>query len=127
YAERLRWKKRFLQLDVKPVFESRLFAVRRKDNRLEASFLNEISREVTSVLVDQVNVEQGSIPMDEVYFELRGQSANDGVTDLDAMVKAAPQPRLREDGFELHRIGDAVSSRNIHAAVLDALRICSAL
>jgi len=127
YAERLRWKKRFLQLDVKPVFESRLFAVRRKDNRLEASFLNEISREVTSVLVDQVIVEQGSIPMDEVYFELRGQSANDGVTDLDAMVKAAPQPRLREDGFELHRIGDAVSSRNIHAAVLDALRICSAL
>jgi 2,4-dienoyl-CoA reductase-like NADH-dependent reductase (Old Yellow Enzyme family) len=127
YAERLRWKKRFLQIGVKPVFESRLFAVRRRDNRLEASFLNEISREVTSVLVDQVIVEQGSIPMNEIYLELRPQSANDGVTDLEAMVKAAAQPRLRDSGFELHRIGDAVSSRNIHAAVLDALRICSAL
>jgi 2,4-dienoyl-CoA reductase-like NADH-dependent reductase (Old Yellow Enzyme family) len=127
YAERFRWKKRFLQIGVKPVFESRLFAVRRKDNRLEARFVNEISGEVTTLLVDQVVVEQGSIPMDEAYFELRGQSANDGVTDLEAMVKAAPQPRLQQDGFELHRIGDAVSSRNIHAAVLDALRICSAL
>jgi len=26
--------------------------------------------------------------------------------------------------FELHRIGDAVASRNIHAAVYDALRLC---
>ncbi|TIL53502.1 MAG: N-methylproline demethylase, partial [Mesorhizobium sp.] len=78
-------------------------------------------------LVDQVIIEQGSIPMNEIYLELRPQSANDGVTDLDAMVKAAAQPRLRDSGFELHRIGDAVSSRNIHAAVLDALRICSAL
>jgi hypothetical protein len=65
--------------------------------------------------------------MDQVYFDLRGQSANDGVTDLEALVNVAPQPRLREEGFELHRIGDAVSSRNIHAAVLDAIRICSAL
>ena len=127
YAERLRWKKRFLQLGVKPTFESRLFAVRQKDNRLEACFVNEISREVTGVFVDQVVVEQGSIPMDEVYRELRGRSANDGVTDLEALVNVAAQPRLRGSGFELHRIGDAVSSRNIHAAVLDALRLCSAL
>lgn len=127
YAERLRWKKRFLQLGLKPVFESRLLGVRRKDNRLEAHIVNEISREKTSILVDNVIVEQGSNPMDEIYFALREQSANDGVTDLDAMVQAAPQPRLREGGFELHRIGDAVSSRNIHAAMLDAMRICSAL
>jgi hypothetical protein len=67
------------------------------------------------------------VPVDEVYTQLRGLSANDGVSDLEAMVNAAPQPRSREDGFELHRIGDAVSSRNIHSAILDAMRICSAL
>ena len=67
------------------------------------------------------------MPVDEVYGQLRGRSANDGVSDLEAMVNAAPQPRSREDGFELHRIGDAVSSRNIHSAILDAMRICSAL
>jgi 2,4-dienoyl-CoA reductase-like NADH-dependent reductase (Old Yellow Enzyme family) len=127
YAERQRWKKRFLQLGLKPIFENRLVAVRRKENRLEATIVNEISREESCILVDQVLVEQGSVPMDQVYFDLRGQSANDGVTDLEALVNVAPQPRLREEGFELHRIGDAVSSRNIHAAVLDAIRICSAL
>jgi hypothetical protein len=29
--------------------------------------------------------------------------------------------------FELHRIGDAVTSRNVHGAIYDALRLCSAL
>ena len=29
--------------------------------------------------------------------------------------------------FQLFRIGDAVTSRNIHAAVYDALRLCSAI
>lgn len=127
YAERLRWKKRFLQIGVAPVFETRLVSVARKDNRLDARLVNEISGEITSVVVDQVVIEQGSIPMDEVYSGLRSQSSNDGVSDLEALVNAMPQPRLGNAGFELHRIGDAVSSRNIHAAMLDALRICSAL
>jgi len=127
YAERLNWKKRFLRLGLQPTFETRLVAVRRKENRLEASLVNQISRKEMRIAIDQVIVEQGSVPMDQVYFDLRNQSANDGVTDLDALAKAAPQPRLRQTGFELHRIGDAVSSRNIHAAVLDAMRICSAL
>jgi len=127
YAERLNWKKRFLQLGLQPTFETRLVAVRRKENRLEASLVNQISREETRIVVDQVIVEQGSVPMDQVYFDLRSQSANDGVTDLEALAEAAPQPRLRQTGFELHRIGDAVASRNIHAAMLDATRICSAL
>ena len=61
--------------------------------------------------------------MEEIYTQMRGKSANDGVSDLEALVRAAPQPRLRARGFELHRIGDAVSSRNVQAAMLDALRI----
>ena len=35
-----------------------------------------------------------------------------------------PTPTAR---FQLFRIGDAVASRNIHAAVYDALRLCSAI
>jgi hypothetical protein len=27
----------------------------------------------------------------------------------------------------IYRVGDAVSSRNIHAAILDSVRLCSAL
>lgn len=127
YAERLRWKKRFLQLGLRPTFETQLVAVKRRENRLEALMVNQITYEETRIVVDQVVIEQGSVPMDQVYFDLRNHSANDGVTDLEALVKAAPQPRPRRSGFELHRIGDAVSSRNIHAAMLDAMRICSAL
>ena len=127
YAERLRWKKRFLSLGLEPISETRLVAVRRRDNGLEAVLLNEISREERIVTVDQVIVEQGSIPMNELFEELRPASSNDGVTDIETFVRAEPQPAAARRGFELHRIGDAVSSRNIHAAMLDAVRICSPL
>jgi hypothetical protein len=127
YAERWRWKSVFRERVIQPVTETRLVGVERSDNRLLATLVNEISRDQSQVLVDHVVIEQGSVPMDEVYTQMRGKSANDGVTDLEALVAAAPQPRLRDQGFELHRIGDAVSSRNIQAAMLDALRICSAL
>lgn len=127
YAERLSWKKRFLQLGLEHVSETRLLSVTKEGNQLKATLLNEISREKTSIVVDQVVVEQGTVPINEIFDELRDEAANKGVTNLDAMVTLRPQPRLQEKGFELHRIGDAVSSRNIHAAMLDAVRICSAL
>ena len=40
-------------------------------------------------------------------------------------MEGRPQPLVRNaDGaFQLFRIGDAVASRNIHAAVYDALRL----
>src|SRR5690606_12385741 len=67
YAERLRWKKRFLQLGLAPITESRLVSVRRKEDRMEATILNEISHEARMIVVDQVIIEQGTIPMDDVY------------------------------------------------------------
>lgn len=127
YSERIRWKQTFLKLGIQPISETRLISVERQDNRLLVRFVSDLSREVTTVMVDHVVVEQGSIPMAEVYDQLRAGSRNNGVTDLEAMVKAAPQPCGGAEGFELHRIGDAVASRNIHSAMLDALRICSAL
>jgi hypothetical protein len=32
--------------------------------------------------------------------------------------------RLNKGNYYLHRVGDAISSRNIHAAIYDSLRIC---
>lgn len=127
YAERARWKKLFLKHGIQPVSETRLLSVERRDNRLLATLANDISHEITTLSVDHVVVEQGSIPMAEVFDALRGRASNAGVTDLEAMVAAGPQPQASVAGFELHRIGDAVASRNIHSAMLDALRICSAL
>lgn len=127
YVERYRWKKRFLELELHPEYECRLQSVRRMGDQLEATYRNEISRDTTSVTVDHVVVEQGTVPIDELYQELRERASNRGITDLEAFVEAAPQPASGNEGFELHRIGDAVSSRNVHAAVLDASRICNRL
>jgi len=127
YVERFRWKKRFLELGINPMFDTKLVEVVRSNNRLQARIVSEVSQQETLVDVDHVVVEQGTVPMEDLYAGLRPQSTNDGVTDIKALLALQPQPKLRDEGFELHRIGDAVASRNIHSAMLDAYRICSVL
>ena len=48
-----------------------------------------------------------------------------GLTDQDALAAARAQPALARlgDGYALFRVGDAVASRNIHAAIYDSLRL----
>jgi hypothetical protein len=103
--------------------------VRRSGNRLVASFWNEYSETESEIEVDQVVVEHGTVPADEVYHALKAGSRNGGEIDLEGWAKGAPEPILRNPSgtYELYRIGDAVSSRNIHAAILDALRLCKGL
>ena len=56
-------------------------------------------------------------------------SVNLGEVDYDALIAGRPQAVVRNpDGrFRLFRIGDAVASRNIHAAVYDGLRLAKDL
>ncbi len=129
YAERIIWKRRMHELGVGAIFDHEIVGVRREGNRLVATFRNMATRATMERLADHVVVEHGTLPADEVFRQLRDASSNDGVTDLHALVGLAAQPRdLRpQGGFELHRVGDAAASRNIHAAILDALRLCMAL
>jgi hypothetical protein len=130
YSERVIWKKRLYELKVETRFDQRLRAVGKRDNGLVVRLVNEITGAPMKVVCDQVIVEHGTLPVDDLYNELRGQSLNDGVTDLEALLRGAPQPVTVQGGsdqFRLHRIGDAVASRNIHSAVLDAYRLCSVL
>ncbi len=124
YAERIIWRRwiRANRVDVR--FDEALRAVRAEGNRLIAVTQNELTGEKTETEAGQVVFDYGTIPADGLYHDLRGASVNDGVTDLEALVEARPQI-VPETGFTLHRIGDAVSSRNIHLAVLDALRLCA--
>lgn len=126
YSERVIWKKRLYELDVPCRFEQRLIGVERTGNRLSATFSNEITGAVDTHVASQIIVEHGTIPVDGVYEGLRARSRNLGVTDNDALIAGIPQQADRNpDGaFELYRIGDCVSSRNIAAAVYDALRLC---
>jgi len=75
--------------------------------------------------VDQVVVNDGVVPLDDLYFALKPNSRNKGRIDYDALLAGEPQPAAGDTSatFDLYRIGDAVSSRNVHAAIYDALRL----
>jgi 2,4-dienoyl-CoA reductase-like NADH-dependent reductase (Old Yellow Enzyme family) len=115
----------FSQYGVAITLNLRLERIRREGNRLVATFLDEYGAKRVEKTADQVIVEHGSIPADELYFELRPGSRNVGEVDYAALIANKPQTAEgNPDGtYQLFRIGDAVSSRNIHAAIYDALRL----
>ncbi|WP_120499938.1 NADH:flavin oxidoreductase [Roseovarius sp. EL26] len=99
----------------------------RDGNQLRASLRNVLTGQVDDVLFDHVVVENGTLPNDELYHSLCAQSRNKGQLDISAWVEGGPvlPSGKPERGFDLIRIGDAISSRNMAAAMHDALRICS--
>ncbi|MGB1212493.1 MAG: FAD-dependent oxidoreductase [Pikeienuella sp.] len=103
----------------------RVKGVAREGNRLKAEIATDYSDFTSHRIVDQVVVNQGTAPLDEIYFDLKLLSRNLGAVDHDALLAGQPQKLApNPDGtFQLFRIGDAVSSRNIHAAIYDALRL----
>ncbi len=104
----------------------RLKGIRRDGNKLVAVLGNDYDKSETERRTDQVIAEHGTLPAAEVYFALKEQSSNRGEIDIDALIANRPQALMRNrDGrFQLFRVGDAVSSRNIHAALYDSLRLC---
>ena len=123
YGERVAWRKWIRSVGLPVRTEEKLTKVRRENNMLIATFTSELTNEMTEIATAQVIYDYGTTPVDALYHELRSQSRNDGVTDVEQWV-AGKFDDVGGDGFELHRIGDAVASRNIHAAVNDALRLC---
>ncbi|WP_438749671.1 FAD-dependent oxidoreductase [Pararhizobium sp. O133] len=79
--------------------------------------------------VTQVVCEAGVLPIDDLYHELRPASTNLGELDHQAFIDLAPQTLANNEagGYQLFRIGDAVYSRNIHAAMFDAARLLRGL
>ncbi|MFT9161326.1 MAG: FAD/NAD(P)-binding oxidoreductase, partial [Acetobacter sp.] len=99
----------------------------REENRVVAVLRNTMTGEEEERLIDSVVVECGNLPLEAVYFDLKPNAVNHGVTDLPALLAGRPQPGLTEKQagtYALFRIGDAVAGRNIHAAIYDALRLC---
>nr|WP_171170274.1 FAD-dependent oxidoreductase [Ruegeria sp. HKCCA0370] len=98
----------------------------RSGNQLEAAIGTDYSDLVEKRMYDQVIVNQGTLPLDDLYFQLKPLSRNRGRVDHDALVANSGDVFPQVDpnaGFDLCRIGDAVFSRNIHAAVYDAQRL----
>lgn len=126
YIDRVVQYKRLYERDVDFITDHWLKRVERSGNRCRVVLENVLTGAETERTVDQVVVEHGTVPMTEVYDALAPRSANNGVTDIDALLEGEPQPEgdIAEGGFHLYRVGDVVTSRDVHTAILDAMRLC---
>lgn len=118
--------KSFHETGVRIETDKRLIGVRRDGNRLVAEFFDDYTRSGSEEAFDQIVTEYGTEPADELYFDLKPRSRNRGQIDYDSLIDIQAQPDGGEGAFSLYRVGDAVSSRNIHAAIYDSLRLCLA-
>ncbi len=103
----------------------RLKDVEPDGNRLNAIIGSDYSDLRIERSFDQIVINHGTIPLDELYFELKPRSSNLGELDHDALLNGQPQALVKNENgtFQLFRIGDAVAARNTHAAIYDALRL----
>ena len=103
----------------------RLLAVEREGQDLLATIDSDYGSARKVRRVDQVVVNHGTRPLDDLYFELKSASSNGGVVEHQDLIVGNPQQVVTNpDGrFQLFRIGDAVAARNTHAAIYDALRL----
>ncbi|MEP3435649.1 MAG: NADH:flavin oxidoreductase [Hoeflea sp.] len=110
----------------------RLTSVERDGNGLKAIIGSDYMPLARERHFDQIVINHGTLPLDDLYFELKPQSSNLGEVDYEAFISGKPQtlnggpvsaPEQGSTGFKLFRIGDAVAARNTHAAIYDALRL----
>ena len=109
--------------------DHRLLSLRREGNGLVAVLWNEYARTRVERRAAQVVIERTTVPADAPFQALRAGSRNLGEIDAEALVALAPQPEDAnpDGGYLLFRVGDAVAARDIHAALLDANRLCRVL
>jgi 2,4-dienoyl-CoA reductase-like NADH-dependent reductase (Old Yellow Enzyme family) len=119
------YAKVFAEKNVRVTINTRLKSVRREGNQLVAVLGSDFSDvALMERRVAQVVVEHGTLPMADLYLELKPLSRNLGAVDYKALIRQENPIQVKNpDGaFDLFRIGDAVASRNIHAGIYDALR-----
>ncbi|OCP06336.1 MULTISPECIES: NADH:flavin oxidoreductase [unclassified Ensifer] len=117
------------KLDVTFTVTYRLEAAEKSGNQLIAHVGSDYGGIAKQQSFDQIVVNHGTIPLDDLYFELKPGSKNLGEVSYDELISGAPQSveRNPEGAYQLFRIGDAVAARNTHAAIYDALRLAKDL
>lgn len=116
-------RRRFAHQKISVATDLELVSVEHGGQQLSATFRHILTGEAEQRSVDVIVIERGTTPMDELFTELREGSINQGVTEINALIQAKPQPFADQEGYRLYRCGDAISSRGIHEAVRDSLRL----
>ena len=119
----------FNEHSVRITLNQRVLAVRPELGRLCVEIGSDHSSHVEARHVDYVISDRGTVVNADLYFELKPESTNLGAVDYGAFVSGDLQSIVRNEkgSFQLFRIGDAVSGRNIHAAIYDGLRLMKGL
>lgn len=120
----------FAEHEITTTLATRLVGVKKgPGKRLIAQLGSDYTPKTWEREVDTVVVEHGTLPNDEIYLDLLAGSINLGEVDQAALLEGrAQQVHTNSEGtYHLFRVGDAVASRNIHAAIYDALRLCMAI
>lgn len=117
------------KLDVTFTVTYRLEAAEKSGNQIIAHVGSDYGGVAKQQTFDQIVVNHGTIPLDDLYFELKAGSRNLGELSYDELLSGSPQTVERNPAgtYQLFRIGDAVSARNTHAAIYDALRLAKDL
>jgi N-methyl-L-proline demethylase len=115
--------------DVRTTVLHRLVAIERRDRRLVVRMQVEGAKAAAERVVDSVVIEHGTQPITDLFDALVPRSVNLGRIDVPSLLRLQEQTATPNEGgeFTLYRVGDAVASRNVHAAVLDSFRLCSAI
>ena len=118
---------RFYKKGVKVQVDHELKSAERQGNQIKVSLRNTHTGKTITHITNNLVLEAGTLPNDEIFYSIKEKSLNRGVVDIEAMASGKPQPIFSGKGYHLYRVGDAVNSRDIHCAILDSLRICKDL
>jgi 2,4-dienoyl-CoA reductase-like NADH-dependent reductase (Old Yellow Enzyme family)/pyruvate/2-oxoglutarate dehydrogenase complex dihydrolipoamide dehydrogenase (E3) component len=121
------YMRNFVKKGVQITTMTRVKSLSRSGNKIRAQLYSPYTMaDCGERIVDQVVVDNATTPNADLYFDLKEHSVNRGEPDYTALIDGRPQTIRTNPGgsFQLFRIGDAVASRNIHAAIYEALRLC---
>ncbi len=123
------YARKFIEKNVVITINKRLKSIKKDGNRLSATIGSDYSNKIENKKTSQIVIEHGTLPNSDLYFDLKGDSKNLGSIDYDAMIKGKFNEIIKNKygNYFLYRVGDAISSRNIHASIYDSLRICKDL
>lgn len=128
YAEQFAFKKRLVELGkMEFIAESHPINIEKSGRIYEVDVVNDITNNHAAHTADTVVIEQGTVPITDLFDALRAHAVNHGVVEIQALAQAEKQPKMDGHGFYLYRIGDAISSRNVQAAMFDAARLCNVM
>jgi 2,4-dienoyl-CoA reductase-like NADH-dependent reductase (Old Yellow Enzyme family) len=121
------YMRNFVKKGVQITTMTRVKSLSRQGNKIRAQLYSPYTMaDCGERIVDMVVIDNATTPNADLYFDLKEHSVNRGEPDYQAFIAGKPQTISTNPGgsFQLFRIGDAVASRNIHAAIYEALRLC---